>query len=303
MALLGLIAWGGWHTATVTGRPALDLALEAFLDARLRRDEPAARRFLAAGARRQFTDAGEPLAGVSNPHWTYFATRGWNGPVVTVVAHQGYTGQPFASYREEYLTWGRVGGEWRITGTRFGPRYILEVTRDGAALEYNYPNGSPPGSPPGSPQPVLRLADLPAEFTPAGAAPEIRFGVGRDRFGPLAISPTDPRLLAFTTSGVHGFLGLANVTGKVRGLDLYFEGDALEIRWSADGRYLLADILSPSGDVRTLVYDVASGARLPMERLRAYPLPLAPSPLILGSGNGRHATRAGRSYSSDGLPV
>lgn len=276
IALL-LIAWAGVETARGPRRTELAAVLEAFLDARLRRDEAAAHSWLTPSARRQFEEAGETIAGTSNPHWTYFALRSWNGVEALVTAHEGYSATAYASYREERLTWGKVGGKWRIVRARFTPRHTLRASRDGSAILYEAVGAA--GAP--GPRAVLRLADLPAEFTPAGASPEVRFGVGRARFGPLAFSPVNPSQFAFSSGGVHGFVGLATLQGFQRGLDLYFEGDVVEIRWSADDRYLMVDVLGPSSQVVTTIYDVASGARLPIERIRAYPSPIPSQRLIV----------------------
>ncbi|MBE3576151.1 MAG: hypothetical protein IMX00_00395 [Limnochordales bacterium] len=287
LALL-VISWAGLQTARGPGQAELITGLEAFLDARLRQDEEAALIWLTKSARHQFTRAGEPITGTANPHWTYFAVLGWKGNEAIVAAHEGYSGVPYASYREERLAWGKVGGEWRIVRARFSPRYTLRASQDGTTLFFATDTGTAaPGQPDGdgkwqerqesiSPTVVLRLTDLPAEFTPAGASPEVRFGVGRARFGPLAFAPADPSRFAFSSSGVHGFVGLASRQGFERGLDLYFEGDVVEIRWSPQGQYLLVDVLEPSGQVVTFIYDVVRGTRLPVERIRAYPAPIPP---------------------------
>ncbi|MFZ5815598.1 MAG: hypothetical protein ACOY93_09905 [Bacillota bacterium] len=99
---------------------------------------------------------------------------------------------------------------------------------------------------------------LPNAFRPHGAAPDVEFGVGQNGWGALALSP-DGQRIAFVTRGTHAFLGVADLAGKVTGLDLWFEGGAGELAWSHDGQHLAATVLRPSGILSLQVWNLATG--------------------------------------------
>lgn len=116
-------------------------------------------------------------------------------------------------------------------------------------------------------KPVVKLADLPKVFTPYGAQPGTEFGVGKDGFSVLALHP-EFKSVAFVTRGLHPFFGIADAeTGKVRGLDLFFEGGASELAWSHDGKYLAVAVLRPSGGEELQVWDAAAGKRVEIKDL------------------------------------
>lgn len=90
------------------------------------------------------------------------------------------------------------------------------------------------------------VPNLPKEFTPYGASPDITFGVGDNGWGALAVAPIGQQV-AFVTRGTHAFLGLTDASGQVTGLNLWFEGGAGELAWSHDAQYLAATNMSPRG--------------------------------------------------------
>ncbi len=108
--------------------------------------------------------------------------------------------------------------------------------------------------------------DLPNDFQPFGAGADIRFGVGRDGWGALALSP-DLKQIAFVTQGTHPLLGLVDASGKVRGLDLWFEGGAGELAWSPDARFLAASNFSPRGVFVLQLWDLTANRPVPVTGL------------------------------------
>lgn len=87
---------------------------------------------------------------------------------------------------------------------------------------------------------------LPNLFRPYGANQGVEFGVGKNGWGALALSP-DLRQIGFVTRGTHAFLGVVDRGGQLKGLDLWFEGGPGELLWSLDGKYLAATNASARG--------------------------------------------------------
>lgn len=110
--------------------------------------------------------------------------------------------------------------------------------------------------PPGLKQKLLELGQLPATFRPQGANDE--FGVGKDGFGPVVLSP-DGTTVGWSTAGLHplvGFLYLRDM--KPVPLDLYFEGGVQALAWAPDGSYLAVQVQSPAGGSTLHAYRLSS---------------------------------------------
>lgn len=136
----------------------------------------------------------------------------------------------------------------------------VEAWAEGDALYWRHQGGQP--------EVVLRLSDLPRDFSPQGAQGDARFGVSTDRFVALALAP-DGKSLVFSTGGVHGFLALVipGAPERLQGLDLGFETDFTGFLWSPDGLYLAVMTAPPSGAVSVSLYNAASGRRLALPAL------------------------------------
>lgn len=123
-----------------------------------------------------------------------------------------------------------------------------------------------------NPVEVLSATRLPVMFAPAGAPEGVAFGVGRDRFNALAISP-DSRRIGFVTPGVHAFMGVLDLgTRKARGIDLFFEGGGNLLAFSPDGRYLAVEVATAAGSDRTFIYDWAAGRRVGPDLAGRFPI-------------------------------
>lgn len=123
-----------------------------------------------------------------------------------------------------------------------------------------------------NPVEVFSATQLPVMFTPAGAPQGVAFGVGRDRFSALAISP-DSKRVGFVTPGVHAFLGVLDLgTRKARGIDLFFEGGGNLLAFSPDGRYLAVEVATAAGSDRTFIYDWAAGQRVGPDLAGRFPI-------------------------------
>lgn len=110
---------------------------------------------------------------------------------------------------------------------------------------------------------LFDLDDLPDEFTPLGATPDISFGVGKEGYALLAFAPSGTRL-AFVTWGVHGFLGTIPLSGgsKPEGVDLHWEGLTVDVDWSPDSQHIAAVIEQPTGNSALTVYRISPTQRL-----------------------------------------
>lgn len=159
------------------------------------------------------------------------------------------------------LTIARVDRDTRITAIRVRSRFV--AAGQGGWLMAGPERG--PGR-------LVGLAQLPSAFTPLGAPSEVSFGVGRDRFGVLALTPNADQV-AFFTPGVHSFLGKVTVrTRKVMGIDLFFEGSGEMLAFSPSGRFLAAEVMTPAGTARTTVYDLRSRRRAGPDLARRFPI-------------------------------
>lgn len=161
----------------------------------------------------------------------------------------------YAAYWDETILVIWQGGEYRVDGASFAAGREAWVGEEDLLVRVRSPQG-------------LELSfgfdDLPDEFVPQGAPEDLRFGVGKEGYVLLAFSPAGD-LLAFVTWGTHGFLGAAAVPqGQLTGIDLHFEGAAVDVEWSPDGRHVAAVVDAPTGNQALFIYSysAASPARL-----------------------------------------
>lgn len=113
---------------------------------------------------------------------------------------------------------------------------------------------------------VFNLQRLPLEFTPLGAGPEIKFGVGREGYSAVVLKP-DQKGAAFASRGTHGFIGVLNWQDKTLSeqkvgeaefapVDLAFESSVALLTFSPDSRYLAAEINEPTGGRTVRIYQI-----------------------------------------------
>lgn len=144
------------------------------------------------------------------------------------------------------------GGEYRIDGASRAAGREAWVEAD-SALHVRSPQGQ---------ELTLGFDDLPDLFSPQGAPEDLQFGVGKEGFVLVAFSPAGDQL-AFVTWGTHGFLVVVGLPGgQPRGIDLHFEGAAVDVEWSPDGSRLAAVVDEPTGNQGLFVYTVDPPGRL-----------------------------------------
>jgi len=116
---------------------------------------------------------------------------------------------------------------------------------------------------------LLELAQLPATFRPQGGQSD--FGVGKDGFGPCALSPGGTRV-AWTTAGLHPLAGYLNLQDRRPvPLDLYFEGGVQALSWAPGDGYLVVQVLSPAGGTVLAAYAVPRGNRIAFPATQQFP--------------------------------
>lgn len=116
---------------------------------------------------------------------------------------------------------------------------------------------------------LLELAQLPDTFRPQGSDTE--FGVGKDSFGPCALSPGGTRV-AWATMGLHPLVGYLTVREpRPVPLDLYFEGSIQAVSWAPQDDYLVVQVLSPAGGSSLYAYAVPRRARIPFPGRNQFP--------------------------------
>lgn len=202
--------------------------------------------------------------------------RGWR---VRAATQSVYPDQAVALLREQVLT--LTAAE----GTRIGRDRQLRVSEsratathtargDGLGLYYLANSaGDPLTVRTAAMRKLLDLRDLPDEFSPLGARPDVRFGVGKDGWGPLAIAPDGSRI-AFTTTGEHPFSAVVGTDGRdLTPLDLYVEAKPQLVAWSADGRNLAVVVHNAAGTTHLAVYDLAARRRLDAALRNRWELP------------------------------
>lgn len=116
---------------------------------------------------------------------------------------------------------------------------------------------------------LLDLQQLPATFRPQGADAE--FGVGKEGFGPCALSPGGTRV-AWSTAGPHPLVGYLNLREpEPVPLDLYFEGAVQALSWAPQEDYLVVQVLSPAGGSTLSAYAVARRSLVPFPVRSQFP--------------------------------
>lgn len=239
-------------------------SLHGFYQARLARNPSRVLGWLARDLRAEVeAEGGVAFIGPSNPHYGAYQVVGWEEfPDGTAVAGVNmvskYAGEPLSALGREQVTLRREGGRWLVAGVDGDPEAWWTVLEDRGAL-WVKPRGDAPA------RKLVALADFPTDAEvpagtgPAGAAPGTRFGVGRDAFGPVAPAPDGVTLAGFTR-GMHSVLFTVDIeSGRLRLLDLYFEGGGLDLRWSPDSRWLAVRVAEPSGATGARLYHVPSG--------------------------------------------
>ena len=117
----------------------------------------------------------------------------------------------------------------------------------------------------GKPQGRLSLKELPAEVTPIGG--DAPFGAGRDRFGPAAHNPNNPREIALSANGLHALAATAlfPAAGRkkpvVKPIDLFFEGAVTQVIWLPGTALVAVEVLTPAGATAINLYDVTERRR------------------------------------------
>ncbi len=237
--------------------------VESFVRARLARDENAAKGFMTPGAGSKL--AAHPVPGITTniPLANFaLADRGpvTGGRAVAVVYTETQPGQPFSRVTEETVTVGYVSGSFKIVDLAADLGRRVSTAHQAGVITTEGPAKTPSRT--------IRLADLPNQFGPQGGEPDNRFGIGKDGFGPLALSP-DFRQLAITTRGTHAFLAVYRLAeGSLTGIDLYYGGGvSRDLYWSPDSRYLAVPIDTAAGTTRTDVYDLTTVKKLGLNRI------------------------------------
>lgn len=239
--------------------PVLE-ALHGFYQARLARDADAVLARLAAGLREEQADErAASLIGPSSPRYAGYHVTGYETfrdgrAVAGVNVVSVHPTQPYTVLEREQVTLRREGGIWRVAEVARDPLPWWTVLEDQGVL-WVKPRGDAEPT-----RRLLALGDLPREASPAHAAPGTTFGVGRDGFGPLALAPSGTAVAGFSR-GLHPVLFVADLEpGRLRVLDLYFEGGGVDLAWSPDAKWLAVRVAQPSGTTGAALYHVPSGA-------------------------------------------
>lgn len=169
------------------------------------------------------------------------------------------------SFREE---------EYRISSARFLEKTKVEA-RNGDLVLSGLEDDEP------QQVTVFNIKNLPAEMTPLGAGPEIKFGVGREGYSTVVLNP-DNRGAAFGSRGTHGIIALLNWDEKVftenqgkevklTPVDLAFEGSAKLMAFSPDSKYLAVEMQEATGNSRVRIYRTGEIKRMVPELNQAFP--------------------------------
>jgi len=122
---------------------------------------------------------------------------------------------------------------------------------------------------PGQKDPLLDLKQLSDTFRPQGADSE--FGVGKQGFGPTALSPGGTRA-AWATTGSHPLLGILNLARPSPvPLDLYYGGTVQALSWSPEEAYLAVQVQSAAEGSVLRAYSVSRKAALPFPGREQFP--------------------------------
>lgn len=108
---------------------------------------------------------------------------------------------------------------------------------------------------------IVKLDDIPHFASPQEGTPDIKYPIGRDSFGPVALDP-DGKVLALSTAGKNPALMTMDAEGKkFKVLDLYLQGKVRSLTWSEDGKSIAALMSGIGGDYLN-VYDADKGKKL-----------------------------------------
>ena len=165
-----------------------------------------------------------------------------------------YTGQPAS-----YLATEEVKVERRVR------RYLIAQVRRRGQAEAVLSGQDLLLNVGGKPQGRLTLQELPAEVVPVGG--EAPLGAGRDRFGPVAHNPNNPREIALSANGLHALAATAlfPAAGRnkavVKPINLFFEGAVTQIIWLPGNALVAVEVLTPAGATAINLYDVTERRR------------------------------------------
>ncbi|AVX31675.1 hypothetical protein CTH_2111 [Carboxydocella thermautotrophica] len=225
----------------------LSKAASQFAEARLSREEQSLRNTLTTVRRSQVAEILGPL----NPHWVGYQIGAVDTEqkTVTVRWQETYSDRSYTRVYQSRLKLKKEEGQWRVDGIEDLTPDWLVTARD-IALVLQQKGGQA--------RTLLSLEQLPNVASPLGAEPGTEFGVGREGFGPLALRP-DGKELALSTRGLHAFIALlpteAAARPALKPLDLYFEGGVAALAWSPEGKYLAANLDTPAGTRRLVIYE------------------------------------------------
>lgn len=229
----------------------------AFMAERLNGQTTAARGRLSTAGAAKFDQTDGPvldLRQVGDVTAAYPVAETADGAVFTITyrIHQVGREVAYAAYWDEVLRIGATGETYHID----------DVTIAGEREAYVAPDQAVHIKTGNEDVKLFGMADLPDEITPLGATPDISFGVGKEGFALLAFSPLGDRL-AFVTWGVHGFLGVAPVSGGApESIDLHFEGLTVDVRWSPDSQHIAAVVDAPTGTKALIAYRLSPRERV-----------------------------------------
>lgn len=211
------------------------------------------KQYLTANAWNEYTKKGSlKLKGTSNPHFTGYnikksSVQANNRFLYEVNLQSAYYGQPYADNSTEGIVVQFNGGQYLVAGAELINR--ITVLNLNKTLKLKSTDKT---------EQLLKITQLPNEFSPQGASTETRFGFGKDDFGILAIS-SDNKKVAFGTRGIHSGLGWLDITNtrqsKLNLLDLLFESNINVLVFSVDGHYLAVEYNGPTGNKGVRVYD------------------------------------------------
>lgn len=216
--------------------------VEDYLFALVRRDDRAARAFLTETGKR------DHIVATSNPHPNGFhvVEGDFKDAVyeVEAVVDDIYTGNPFYSATSYQIQVVKDNDRLLINGISRQDQVTLMAKGNALVLSHD-----------GSEQKLFELNDLPKEMTPQGAEVTTLFGIGRNSFSPVALSP-DRKLAAFATVGTHGMVGVYDlVARKLIPVDLYYGGTVSSLAWSVSSERLAVEVNTPAGVTSVYAYD------------------------------------------------
>ncbi len=247
--------------------------LTTFMEARLRGDEAAARKHLDPAALKQFNRLpGLRLSlAMSNPQPTGYVLSspqtGVGDISFEVRTHLAYTREPWARFIDEDFTLARKNGTFKIVAAELlgGSEFIQE---DGTLYEVRHTATAS-----GSQRMLIPITALPETFIPPFNRQDPAAKVGREGFGPLAVSP-DTKKLAFITRGTNGLLAMVEMeSGTITPINLYPMGTGNRVLWTATSRFLAAEVTTGPGVRQITFYETSSGQPVRLGLSNRFPQP------------------------------